>query len=466
MAAAKRMLWGWCFCVVLQGGFSAESQDLPSLLWMAPVLNPGGFSSEALCYADALQQAYRASGDVGRFGVRQFAEHMRADFIQGLPNRLGTQISEMMQNGKRQPWDVVVCHSTPDVWHEDGAFGWGRMEPCPPAGTKLSIGRSMYETDRVPEDWVPRLNRMDQVWVPSQFGLEQFVSSGVKREKIAVVPEAVDTDHFNPSVEPLDLGPGLQGQYLCLSVFKWEKRKGWDILLRAYFEEFTGADNVLLIIKTQPFHSGGGFHSQVLQEIAQAQEAGADAKNPARYQLLSQNLALKDLPRLYRAADAFVLPSRGEGWGQPYVEAMSMALPVIGTNWSGCTEFLHSDVALPLPLDGLEPAENGIGQWAQPSRAQLRRLMRYLQQHPQEGKAIGKAARQRMVERFRPEKVVSQHILPLLQRWHRGLEEDLTPNLRHPPQDRSAFLGRPTGPTGKRFHHQQSQGVRDALKWD
>jgi len=32
-----------------------------------------------------------------------------------------------------------------------------------------------------------------QVWVPSHFGLEQFVSSGVKREKIAVVPEAALT---------------------------------------------------------------------------------------------------------------------------------------------------------------------------------------------------------------------------------------------------------------------------------
>lgn len=242
----------------------------------------------------------------------------------------------------------------------------------------------------------------------------------MKREKIAVVPEAVDTDLFNPSVEALDLGPGLQGQYLFLSVFKWEKRKGWDILLRAYFEEFTGADKVLLIIKTQSFHSGDDFHNKVLREIAQAQEAGADAQNPARYQLLSKDLALKDLPRLYRAADAFVLPSRGEGWGRPHVEAMSMALPVIATNWSGSTEFLHSDVALPLPLDGLEPAENGHGRWAQPSREQLRRLMRYLQQHPREGKAIGEAARQRMVERFSPEKVVSQHILPLLQRWHRG----------------------------------------------
>ena len=31
--------------------------------------------------------------------------------------------------------------------------------------------------------------------------------------------------------------------------------------------------------------------------------------------------------RLYKSADAFVLPSRGEGWGRPHVEAMSMALP-------------------------------------------------------------------------------------------------------------------------------------------
>ena len=48
-------------------------------------------------------------------------------------------------------------------------------------------------------------------------------------------------------------------------------------------------------------------------------------------------------------------------------------------------------MALPLPIDGLEPAETGHGRWAQPSRAQLRRLMRYLQRHPREGKAIGEA---------------------------------------------------------------------------
>jgi glycosyltransferase involved in cell wall biosynthesis len=40
-----------------------------------------------------------------------------------------------------------------------------------------------------------------------------------------------------------------------------------------------------------------------------------------------------DMPQLYKSADAFVLPSRGEGWGLPLMEAMAMELPTIGTNW-------------------------------------------------------------------------------------------------------------------------------------
>eukprot|EP00913_Durusdinium_trenchii_P014979 g14050.t1 len=232
----------------------------------------------------------------------------------------------MLTRGKRRtPWDVVVCHSTPDVWHEDGAFSWGRVEPCPPVGTKHSIGRSMYETDALPETWVPRLNRMDEVWVPSHFGLEHFVSSGVQRNKIAVVPEAVDTDLFDPAAhEALELG-GTEGLYRFLSVFKWEKRK----------------DDVILVIKTQAFHSDDDFHNKVLAEISKAQEAGGAPDQPARYKLLSEDLTLKDLPRLYQAADAFVLPSRGEGWGRPHVEAMAMNTDKTNQcNWGGVNSYL------------------------------------------------------------------------------------------------------------------------------
>ena len=77
-----------------------------------------------------------------------------------------------------------------------------------------------------------------------------------------------------------------------------------------------------------------------------------------------------EFPSFYASGDAFVLPSRGEGWGRPHVEAMSMSLPVIATNWSGVTAFLDDSVGYPLPIEGLVPAE---GDWSmvRPGRPRL-----------------------------------------------------------------------------------------------
>ena len=52
---------------------------------------------------------------------------------------------------------------------------------------------------------------------------------------------------------------------------------------------------------------------------------------------------------LYASADVFVLPSRGEGWGRPHVEAMAMGLPIITTNWSGPTEVSQTTHGTALP---------------------------------------------------------------------------------------------------------------------
>jgi hypothetical protein len=49
-----------------------------------------------------------------------------------------------------------------------------------------------------------------------------------------------------------------------ISAFKWELRKGWDVLLEAYLSEFTAEDDVELYILTQPFgDSGSGFKEKM-----------------------------------------------------------------------------------------------------------------------------------------------------------------------------------------------------------
>ena len=57
-------------------------------------------------------------------------------------------------------------------------------------------------------------------------------------------------------------------------------------------------------------------------------------------------VADKELPALYRCADAFVFPSVKEGWGLVLLEAIASGLPVITSNIPPFTEFLDRESAL------------------------------------------------------------------------------------------------------------------------
>jgi len=66
---------------------------------------------------------------------------------------------------------------------------------------------------------------------------------------------------------------------------------------------------------------------------------------------------------------------------------MSMALPILATNWSGTTEFMNSENSYPIAIEGLVPVETGAFKghlWAQPSVTGLMSLMRHVMSHPEE----------------------------------------------------------------------------------
>lgn len=80
-----------------------------------------------------------------------------------------------------------------------------------------------------------------------------------------------------------------------------------------------------------------------------------------------------------------------------------MGLPTIATNWSGPTAFLDESVGYPLAVDGLVPGGFREGErWAQPSVRHLRLLLRHVVEHRREAAARGRAARERMLERYAP----------------------------------------------------------------
>ncbi|KAL1495796.1 hypothetical protein AB1Y20_016657 [Prymnesium parvum] len=384
----------------------------PPLLWMAPALSGGGYSSEALTFALGLAPRLGR-----RFSLRQFAEQADTHFASGLPPHLSALLSRALELPGDRGFDtrlrrrgVVVCHATPDAWVPSAFAGWDAIAPCPPAHAPFAVGRTMFETDALPAAWVARCNRMDEIWVPTDFHREVFAAAGVRADKLVVIGEPVDTAFFDPSLHtplplpPLDASASTPAArpFRFLSMFKWEARKGWDVLLAAYFAEFSPSEPVELLLKTTPFHSPSNF-DQLIAEWAAARRL--PASRPA-VRVLGAPLPLRELPRLYAAADAFVLPSRGEGWGRPHAEAMAMGLPVVATNWSGPTAFLDEEVGFPLRY-ALAPLPDEMRlpshSWAEPSVAHLRQLMRAIFSAPAEARRRGAAARERMVARFSPE---------------------------------------------------------------
>jgi len=49
----------------------------------------------------------------------------------------------------------------------------------------------------------------------------------------------------------------------------------------------------------------------------------------------TNTLGKAELKGLYTLGDVFVLPTRGEGAGLPFIEALSSGVPVIATGWGG-----------------------------------------------------------------------------------------------------------------------------------
>jgi len=176
---------------------------------------------------------------------------------------------------------------------------------------------TMMETSNgIHKELAERYNLADEIWVPCRWNVDTFRASGVLPE-IRVMPLGVDTKMFNPDVEPLNFDFGTRG-FKFLSVFGWSYRKGYDVLIQAYLEEFSSKDDVSLIISSR-FVGDKDKKKRIFSDFShiRSQVAKDDSELP-HVTLHCEYTPDKDMPRLYKGGDCFVLPSRGEGFGLPF----------------------------------------------------------------------------------------------------------------------------------------------------
>jgi len=214
------------------------------------------------------------------------------------------EVNESTQNELKLLASREISPSAPKVY--------GATVPLRLAHGGKKILYTMMETsETLHEGYVGRINLYDEIWVPTNNGKDLFIKNGV-RPPIKVMPLGVDTLRYHPNAKKLKFGFGLK-DFVFLSVFKWGYRKGYDILLKAFMEEFSADDDVSLLIasRTDVNHNPKIIAEDFKNIRNSVLKDDSDLPHIALYDKIIKE---KDMPGLYAAADAFVLISRGEGF--------------------------------------------------------------------------------------------------------------------------------------------------------
>lgn len=303
-----------------------EKDGTMSIMWTGPATDHGGYSHMNKQFMFGLSDK----------GVKVKYDHLLS--INDVDPKTQAKINKLQS--------VSVPNDAPKVY--------GMTAPLHYAWDRYKLLFTMMETRRLHKDYVERCNCADEIVVPTNWCKSTFVESGVK-VPIDVVPLGVDTSIYKPDAEPLGFTANLS-DYVFLSVFGWSLRKGYDVLLKAYLEEFTSDEPVSLLISSRYFGSTDESKKKVIRDdIARVSSMVSNPKKPHLI-LFGDSMSIDMMPRLYASADCYVLFSRGEGFALPFCEAAACRLPCIGTRYSGQTDFLDDDNSYLVDIDGFRRA--------------------------------------------------------------------------------------------------------------
>lgn len=259
----------------------------------------------------------------------------------------------------------------------------------------LAFAAFAWEVSRVPPAIVRAFEReLDGVGATSLHVKRALEASGATLP-VAVVGNGVSLPPDFEALPPEAL-PGAR-RHRFLHVGSGFPRKGVDVLLAAYFEAFSGRDDVSLILKTAPAPE---------QRVAELLEAArARHPDPPHVLLIDAVWPARRVAGLYKAASAYVHAARAEGFGLPVAEAMLAGLPVVASASAGLADFCTPETAWTIPFREA-PAAGSLALpgavWWEPDAAALAEAMRALASGAAAGETAQRARRARalVAERY------------------------------------------------------------------
>lgn len=208
---------------------------------------------------------------------------------------------------------------------------------------KKNIALFASETEGMENtSWVPKLKAMDHIWVINKQMDDEWSKNLQHKNPIMVIPHAVDINKFRGQYEQVDIPPAV-GHFKFYFVSELSRRKNLVALLRAFHSEFAWNEPVSLVIKTHISGVNPQETQQKVSDLCRLVKQDLKLLPVERYKkevVITDNLSEHDLMRLHATCDCLVVPSFGEAWSLPAMDALGMGNPVIVPDIPGQFEFV------------------------------------------------------------------------------------------------------------------------------
>lgn len=186
------------------------------------------------------------------------------------------------------------------------------------------------------------LQKIDKPVAMSRFGQKQV--KDIHNINAGFIPHGTEPDRFYRLPEEqrgaLKAKWGLSGKFVIGSVFRNQPRKNPD----RYFKTFNlikdKIPNAVFLLHTDP-------NDPAAQIMLQNQIARYNLENRVRFTGMSamKGFDWAQMNEVYNLFDVFYLPTSGEGFGIPIIEAMSCEVPVVATSYTTTPELIEQNNA-------------------------------------------------------------------------------------------------------------------------
>ena len=235
---------------------------------------------------------------------------------------------------KRVNYDTVIAHCIPNRFKEIRER----------EGNVHIIGLVVWETTKLPQDYIDSLKYADEFVVPCEWNKSLFAQ--YTKKKISVVHHVIQCPTAQYPIM-------LPSSFIFYFIGEWCQRKGIEDLIRIFTKTFFRKEKVLLYIKTFIFDnvmSSCEFEDYLTQ------------KHRSQNIIINTEKSSDDfISALHQRADCYVSLARGEGVGIPICQAEAYGNRTMCMGFGGQIDYLSDPIIIDHKLIDCDPCTSYHG---------------------------------------------------------------------------------------------------------